>query len=172
MRHRWYRCATSSRFFYCVTTQMLQALTRMATETSTSQAWGVRLQTTGLLPLWPGPGEDPSGPATIRPFVLGLDQTSEELCVQKGTCAGSESTLRYGFAMSVSPKSLLVQWESAVPCVILTFAPNVHQTLKLKLRAKQAGPPSILFKMALPHLQAVSMLPPSLPIQSQPSVKL
>jgi hypothetical protein len=55
--------------------------------------------------------------------------------------------------MSVSPKSLLVQWESAVPCVILTFAPNVHQTLKLKLRAKQAGPPpSILFKMALPPL--------------------
>ena len=153
MRHRWYRCATSSRFFYCVTTQMLQALTRMATETSTSQAWGVRLQTTGLVPLWPGPGEDPSGPATIRPFVLGLDQTSEELCVQKGTCAGSKSTLRYGFAMSVSPKSLLVQWESAVPCVILTFAPNVHQTLKLKLRAKQAGPPpSILFKMALPPL--------------------
>ena len=153
MRHRWYICATSSRFFNCVTPQLLQALTRMATETSTSQAWGVRLQTTGLVPLWPGPGEDPSGPATIRPFVLGLDQTSEELCVQKGTCAGSESTLRYGFAMSVSPKSLLVQWESAVPCVILTFAPNVHQTLKLKLRAKQAGPPpSILFKMALPPL--------------------
>jgi hypothetical protein len=127
----------------------------------TMQAWEVKLHNLGFGSRWPMSGEEHSSPATTRPSGSRLVRISKELCVRKGTCACSESTAsQYDFAMCVTSKLLMVQLESAVVSVILTFARSALPThlVHLKSHAEQATseflpPPTPLLSMALHRLQ-------------------